>query len=52
LYGVTVDGAKQGLLPSQTKFYPDDRSVKFAGFLHRNYDLDITLATALEQIKK
>jgi hypothetical protein len=36
----------------QTKFYPDDRSVKLAGFLSRNYDLDITLATALEQIKK
>jgi hypothetical protein len=36
----------------QTKFYPDDRAVKFAGFLSRNYNLDITLATALEQIKK
>jgi hypothetical protein len=36
----------------QTKFYPDDRSVKFAGFLHRNYNLDITFAAALEQIKK
>ena len=36
----------------QTKFYPDDRSVKLAGYLHRNYDLDITLATALEHIQK
>jgi hypothetical protein len=36
----------------QTKFYPDDRSVKFAGFLHRNYGLDISFAAALEQIKK
>ena len=36
----------------QTKFYPDDRAVKFAGFLSSNYDLDITLAEALEQIKK
>jgi hypothetical protein len=26
--------------------------VKFAGFLHRNYNLDITFAAALEQIKK
>jgi hypothetical protein len=36
----------------QAMFYPDDRSVKFAGFLSRNYNLGITLATALEQIKK
>ena len=36
----------------QTKFYFDDRSVKFAGYLHRNYGLDITFAAALEQIKK
>ena len=36
----------------QTKFYPDDRSVKFAGFLSRNYDLDITFAAALEHIQK
>lgn len=36
----------------QTQFYPDDRSVKFAGFLSRNYNLGITFAEALEQIKK
>jgi hypothetical protein len=52
LCGVIVDGARQEPLPSQTKFYFDDRSVKFAGYLHRNYGLDITFAAALEQIKK
>jgi hypothetical protein len=36
----------------QTKFYPDDRAVKFAGYLHRNYNLDITFAAALEHIQK
>jgi hypothetical protein len=36
----------------QTKFYPDDRAVKFAGYLSRNYNLDITFAAALEHIQK
>lgn len=35
----------------QLQFYPDDRALKFAGFLSRNYDLDITFAEALEKLR-
>jgi len=35
----------------QLRYYPDDRALKFADFISRNYKLDVSFAEALERLR-